>query len=610
MKHLSYYIIAVLMALGNVLWAQGDVVVFSQKGGMFPSAFPVTLSCENPGHHIRYTLNGSTPDSESLLYTDALQLDSTMVSSSNIYRIQMSPFDEAFYPETVMKAIVIRAAVFDESENRVSKVVTQSYFIRSLGCVIHDLPVVSICADSLSLFSADSGILVPGVFFDPDSPRTTGNYIQSGREWERTVNVEYYTTENEGFNQLAGLRTHGGANNRRIQQKGLKLYARSDYGEKNFKFKIFDELEIDKFKHLVLKSFRSSYYTPAGVQDWLANRIASNMNMGTLACRPVVLFLNGEYWGIYFLEEKGDERYLESHYDADPDNVNIIAAWGGLENGSSDSFFSLYFWLAEADLTDPVQYQYFSEQIDIPNFIDYTIFELYSANLDWPINNVRCWQEGVEPWRWFFYDGDCCFYDQDFDVYANITYTGEEIAYPTAEWSTLFFRKLLENDTFVNQFLTRLFEVSQSCLEYRNTKPYLTEITNRIRGEIEGQVARFKFPGSMQEWSDACDGIDQFLYDRKRVLGVQTNRFFELPVAVNSIVCYPNPLQGGELNVKIILDNFRYENIAIYDLLGKCVYRESFYLGEGENEITLHPQLSSGMYVLKIGQRALKIVVL
>ena len=114
----------------------------------------------------------------------------------------------------------------------------------------------------------------------------------------------------------------------------------------------------------------------------------------------------------------------------------------------------------------------------------------------------------------------------------------------------------------------------------------------------------------MQEWSDACDGIDQFLYDRKRVLGVQTNRFFELPVAVNSIVCYPNPLQGGELNVKIILDNFRYENIAIYDLLGKCVYRESFYLGEGENEITLHPQLSSGMYVLKIGQRALKIVVL
>ena len=609
MKHLSYYVIALLVVLGNVLWAQGDEVVFSQKGGFYLTAFPVTLTCQHPNHHIRYTLNGSTPDSGSLLYTDALLLDNTMVSHTDIYRIQISPSDEAFYPDTVMKAIVIRAAVFDESENRVSQVVTQSYFIRSLGCVIHDLPVVSICADSLSLFSADSGILVPGVFFDSDSPRTTGNYIQSGREWERAVNVEYYTTGNESFNQLAGLRTHGGVNNRRAQQKGLKLYARSDYGKKNFKFKIFDELDLDKFKHLVLKPFHSGI-TPAGVQDWLANRIASNMNMGTLASRPVVLFLNGEYWGVYFLEEKGDERYLESHYDADPDNVNIIAAWGGLENGSSESFFSLYYWLMVADLTDSVQYQYFSDQIDIPNFIDYTIFELYSANVDWPINNVRCWQDGAEPWRWFFYDGDCCFYNQDFDVYANITYTGEEIAYPTAEWSTLFFRKLLENETFVDQFLTRLNEVSCGCLDYSNTKPFLTDIRNRIHDEIDGQVARFKFPVSVQEWSNSCDDIDQFLYDRKRVLGVQTKRFFDLPDTLNSIVCYPNPIKNGKIGIKITWGSNTMEEATICDLMGRCVFKESFFSGEGENEITLFPQLPSGMYVLKIGQQSLKIVIL
>lgn len=596
------------MTMGNVLWAQTDEVVFSHNGGIYKTTFSVSLSCQNPNHHIRYTLNGNTPDSNDRLYTHTFQLDNSMVSSSDIYKIPMSPPDYAFYPESVMKAIVIRAAVFDELENRVSDVVTQSYFIRSLGCVIHDLPIVSICTDSLSLFSADSGIMVPGIHCNPDSSESTGNYCQSGREWERCVNVEFYTTQNEGFNQQAGLRTHGGLRNRRVQQKGLKLYARADYGKKNFKFKLFDELELKKFKHLVLKPFYCAF-TPAGVQDWVANYIASNLNMGTIASRPVALFLNGEYWGIYFIQEKGDERYLESHYGADPDNVNIISAWGGLENGSSDSYFSLYYWLAGADLTDSAQYQYFSEQIDIPNFIDYTIFELFSANIDWPINNVRCWQEGIEPWRWFFYDGDCCFYDQNFDVYANITYAGEEIIYPTAGWSTLFFRKLLENETFVTQFLARLNEV-QTTLEYSNTQPYLNKITKMIQDEIESQANRFHNPPDFKTWKKHCQDIDDFLHDRMKEFEKQTNKFFDLSEKISSVVCYPNPVINGRLNVRFVSEGNVIGTISIYDLNGKCLYRRWHFLKNGEDEVVLFPKLSAGVYILSLGRHSQKIVVL
>lgn len=604
MRHFPFIL---LLLLPIFLWAQVDEVIFSHNGGVYATTFSVELSCHNPNHHIRYTLNGTTPDANARLYTGALYMNRAMVSSSDIYKIQTSPSSEAFYPDTVMKAIVIRAAVFNASENRVSQVITQSYFIRSLGCMIHDLPVVSICGDSLSLFSADSGILVPGVFFNPDSAESTGNYIQRGREWERRVNVEFYTTENNGFNQLAGLRTHGGAINRRAQQKGLKLYARADYGKKNFKFKIFDELELSKFKHLVLKSFHSAS-SRAGVQDWLANHIASNMNVATIASRPVALFLNGEYWGIYFLQEKGDERYFEGHYDADPDLVNVIDNWSELENGSSDSFFSLYYWMMEADLSDSIQYQYFSEKVDIPSFIDYMIFELYSGNRDWPINNVRCWQDGPNPWRWLFYDGDWCFYDLEFDVYANVTYAEQEMVWPTSKWSTLFFRKLLQSETFVKDYLSRLNEVSNTCLTYRNTKPYLTKIMNLIQDEIPHQVDRFQFPFSVKDWENRCGEIDLFLRDRQTSFWEQTKLFFDSEENSIPFFCYPNPVRYGKLNIRFESEKNIVENILIYDMNGRLVSKEPII--RVDDDVSIFLQLSPGVYVVRIGQFAKKIVVM
>ena len=135
-----------------------------------------------------------------------LMLSDSLKSHSDIYKILISPEDDFYLPDSVIKGIVIRAAAFNNQGDRVSPVVTQSYFIKSLNCDLHNFSVVSICADSLALFDYDTGIMVPGAFLDPNDPQWTGNYYQEGRSWERLCNVEYYTTGNEGFNQQAGLR--------------------------------------------------------------------------------------------------------------------------------------------------------------------------------------------------------------------------------------------------------------------------------------------------------------------------------------------------------------------------------------------------------------------
>ena len=184
--------------------------------------------------------------------------------------------------------IIIRAAVFDENDSCVSETVTNSYFINELGCDTHGLPVVSLCADSLDLFDYYTGIFIPGFHYNPHNPYLTGNYFMKGDEWERVINFEFYETDNEGINQVVGLRTHGNQQ-RWKSQKGMKIYAREEYGVKRLYYKFFETIPNESFKHILLRAFMGSWLG-AGCNDYICGRIAEPLDFESLASRPAVLF--------------------------------------------------------------------------------------------------------------------------------------------------------------------------------------------------------------------------------------------------------------------------------------------------------------------------------
>ena len=309
--------------------AQNDTVIFSVPGGFYEDVFQLELYNYYPQNHIRYTTNGNRPTAQSPLYEEPLLLDSTKYSQSNIYTIINCPETEFYLPDSVQHCIVIRAAVFDENDSCISAVKTNSYFIRSLGCDTHGLPAVSLCADSLDLFDYETGIFVPGVNYDSLDPYFTGNYFMRGDEWERWSNFEFYERDNTGVNQQVGLRTHG-KQSRWRGQKGLKIYAREEYGKKRLKHKFFETLPLNNFKHLCLKPYGAAW-NGSGCKDYICSRIAQHLNVESQASRPTALFLNGEYWGIYYVAEKTDERFLEDHLGVDIEAVNLINIWNELE---------------------------------------------------------------------------------------------------------------------------------------------------------------------------------------------------------------------------------------------------------------------------------------
>ena len=588
--------------------AQNDTVVFSVSGGFYEDVLQLELYNIKPQNHIRYTTNGNRPTAQSPLYEEALQLDENLYSKSDIYTIINCPKQDFYLPDSVQHCIVIRAAVFDENDSCISGVKTNSYFIRALGCDTHGLPAVSLCADSLDLFDYETGIFVPGIFFDSLNPYFTGNYFMKGREWERLSNFEFYEFDNSGVNQQVGLRTHGNQSRWR-SQKGMKIYAREEYGKKRLKHKFFETLPLNNFKHLCLKPYGAAW-NGSGCKDYICSRMAQDINLEFQASRPIVLFLNGEYWGIYYIAEKTDERFLEDHFGIDPEEVTIIGNWCELECGDACNYNFFFAWMQQADLSDEEQYTYAEAHIDISNFIDYYVLELFAANLDWPANNTRMWQQDHSKWRWIFFDGDACLEVLTFDVFANATYDGEA-SYPSSQRATLFFRKLLENEHFKEQFASRFNQLAATTFAYQSTKFYFDYIYETLRDEVPSQIERFNNPANYLTWEYYCMAvIDRFLRERPGGIIDELNAIMSVDESeLVGFQCYPNPF-SDEIHIIVNAERFATTEIVAYDMMGRKVFVMPCLLTTGENRITIHPSLSKGVYLLKVGDHTQRIYVL
>lgn len=602
--------------IGLLLWllvsllklpAQETRVVFSHPGGFYVESFPLSLNCDNQCQ-IRFTINGETPTAGSMLYTEPLFLDESLYSKSDIYTIQTAAEALFYVPDSVQHCITIRAAAFDEAGDRIGPVATQSYFIRALGCDTHGLPVMALAADSLALFDYDTGIFVPGVSFDPANESWTGNYYQSGREWERLVNVEFYEIDdNSGINQMAGLRTHGGTC-RRQTQKGLKIYARDEYGTKRFNHKFFESISIESFKHLVLKPFSYQWYY-FGIQDDICNRMAAHLDVESIASRPMVLYLNGEYWGIYYLKEKPDAHYLEDHFGYDDSDYNVVDNWYGYPvDGDSGNFVEMMQWLSSCDLSSEVEYAIANEKIDVGSFIDYYCLELFIANRDWPANNMRCYQLGDGRWRWIFFDGDDALRDLDFDVFDNAT-SLLNLGWPTDSRSTLMFRKLMENEGFRKRFVRRFNSLLCTQFSYEVTKSYFDDAAAKVRNEMPAQCGRFGRPNEIEEWERSIKVVDRFLYRRVLDMNDKMIAFFEYDdkeLIANAITSVTS---SGNAILTIWSEDYVAVRFDIYDVLGRCLFSRKEMLDIGANEITLPYSYSSGVYLICFGNITKKIVI-
>ena len=514
--------------LGGIIYRNenslDDEIIFSRKSGFYGEEFYLNIYA--PSDEIYYTLDGSEPMrgcqkyEEPLLIYDASQNENTNSMRTDVTGIFAKSDSRYVVPNDLIdKCTVIKVAYYDkngqksESEERV-------YFVGFEDKIgYNDVNIISITADSEDLFSSDRGIYVLGDSFEEYKKNNDyqnikeyqwgANYKHGGREWERKANIQIFDTEKElVLSQSIGLRIQGGVS-RAFYPKSLNIYARDEYGSNQLRYDFFGTGYYPQ--RVTLSAGGNDFYSK--MRDRIGAELTENCNFSTMNYVPYVMFLNGEYWGFYYLTEKYDEHYIEHYYSVSKDNVLMIKQ-SDLEVGTLEDY-KLYEKMVEfvesADMTIDENYEKACDIIDMDSFIDYYAAEIYMArNADWPRANFALWrsiEKSQRPyedgkWRWMLFDVNTSALKSDLEKHDTLAYVLEECD---------LFASLSKNDNFRNAFAERLRKMRDELFELEKVEKKLAEYELLMSEPMENHMRRFcgsdnerYFIESREIWAFAC----------------------------------------------------------------------------------------------------------
>ncbi len=498
--------------------------MFSVEGGFYDSQFSLELSDAN-GNEIYYTLDGSDPTTSSTakLYTSGISIYNN-TSDSNVYSaITDITLHNGYSAPSVNvdKGIVVRA-VSKSADGKYSKVVTNSYFINKTASYYSDFKVISISTDPYNFFDSDNGIYMVGsgyyqwknssqyVKYDNGSTANPTNYNKKGKEAEIPVNIQVFENGTLAYTGDVGARIAGNWS-RANPQKSIRLYARSQYGTSKMKYEFIDGLTdeygniIDEFDKITLRnSGNDNMYTH--MRDAIIQGLCKGANVALQGAQPCIVFIDGEFWGFYFIRERLESDYIESHYGVDKDNVTTIKN-GELDEGSADianEYEEFLSWAESADMSLEENYKKVCDVIDIASFMDYIAIETYIGNADWAtdyMNNWMMWRANDVDASNAYADGKWRFMLFDTEFSTNLFgSTTTSSGYDTL--GTLYnvpgdynfvplFMKLLENDEFKETFYDNYTDVMNEYFAPDDVVEIIDEYYALYKDAINATGARF-----------------------------------------------------------------------------------------------------------------------
>ena len=536
-----------------------DGIRFSTAGGLYKEAFDLILSTAVKDGIIRYTLDGSDPTGKSAEFAVKIRIADMTNEANRLSALNSGGgfggggfgggrmqrpggFNYSSAPaKNVFKGSVVKAAVFSQNGDLLSDIFVQSYFVsEDIFTRYVSLPIVSIVTDANNLFSNQTGIYI--------------NYNWTGKDWERPVHFEMFEADGKTAVSLnMGVRINGGST-RSLAQKALRFYARTDYDTDNnsIEYEIFNGLtasyggnRLTSFKRIILRSSGNDN-NGSLFRDALMHALVSGLNVNTQASRPCIAFINGEFWGIYNIRERYDDRYFAGHYNIDNDKVTILelsmrSRTVEIKNGDRsdlDLYNQMINFFNNNSLSDAVNYKKAQEYFDVDNFIDYYIANIYSGNEDWPGNNNQFWRYKTDNGG---YDAKAVWYmdgrfrwmmkDMDWGFGYFVQYNSNTLSHAlnessgggmnrgmgggmrgfTSPESTLMFRKLVENTEFLTKFINRFCDVMNTNYEINTVIAKINEMKSAIEPAIPEQSNRYPLSvSSVGSWENNVKTMIEF----------------------------------------------------------------------------------------------------
>jgi len=495
---------------------------FSQPSGFYPNGQTIYLSLtsEIPNAQIYFTIDGSEPTTSSLLYAYPIPINSNRVVRAKV-------FLSGWYESKTQS----KTYIFDESHPET-------------------VPVVFLATDSEHLFNEETGIYEMGSNASPDFPHFGANFWE---DWERPIHFEILENDGTGFNANAGVKIFG-AWSRGYPQKSMAIFARGQYGPTEFDYPIFPDHSIETFEAFILRNSGNDWISSM-LRDGFITGLANGQNVDYQQYRPSIVYLNGEYWGIFNLREKVNEHYLASNHGVDPDQVDLLEGNNSVIHGTNTDYLNLIEYLETHNINDPSVEIALENWMDLDSYLKYQGIQIFSDNRDWPGNNVKYWRDHQPEgkWRWILFDTDFGFgiWDQNAFTYNTLEFASDPNGpgWPNPPWSTYLFRRILQNDHFKHRFINLYCDLINSVLSANHLHQRLDSIVDTIIDLIPHHQERWAIPwgggccwgdGSAINWDNDLNTMYNFINYRQVYARIHVRDKFNLPnIALINIQTIP-----------------------------------------------------------------------
>jgi hypothetical protein len=494
---------------------------FSVAAGRYSGTQTVALSHALSQVEVRYTLDGSEPHATSLLYQNPINISATKILKVKAYKSGYLPSETA----------------------------VATYFINEHA---FSLPVISLSTKNDYLNSNLIGIYTDG---------TNGLQLNCSNEpknwnqnWDRHAVIEYFEANGQKkFDQHIDIRI-GGACSRNFPQKSLVVKARDKYGSKTIEQKLFPNKESQSYGGFILRNSGNDFNVTM-FRDAVEHAIVSDqMDIDYLDYQPTIVYLNGQYWGIQNMREKIDADYIEANYGIEKDDIDLIETYENALEGTSDKYINYKNTLAAMDRSTQAAYDYISANIDVQEYINYLVTEIYYGNTDWPGNNIKFWRQRSTDgkFRWILWDMDF-----GFSLYENlapITHPTLNFAtaidgpgWPNPPWSTVHIRLVLDNPQFREQFI-RTFE---AALNTTFATDRVVGILNQFQARIASEMPYHKsrWGGSTSDFNSEVQRMRNFAATRNTFMRQHLRDFFGLSDNDISLSISTTPAGAGRFSL-------------------------------------------------------------
>jgi len=517
-------------------------VCFSLEGGLYDENIKVELSCDVKGAAILYTLDGSEPDINSFVYSKPIEItDEGRPNQYTTKKCMLKPSDSTDNSETaygvnaVYKATVIRARILKDAKLS-SSIQTNTYLINS----DYSLPIVSLTTDPAGLFDDVEGNYVLGyTYYTMRKYGASVSRMNSNTPIDLAGHVEIYDTDGSVFEDDMIFSIGGKSSVAKALQKSFNVILDNKKIAGDM-FGASDALEYERFTLRGTGTGVVNENLYAYPSAFVSNFI-SDESVGGQKSRFCILFIDGEYWGLYSLMEPKGKEYISKRTGIAKKDLTLVMPW---KNISDHEFDVLFDEIWERDFYEVSDYEWLKTKIDMENFMAFVFIETYFGNTDAlgkGDHNLHIIKEDGGLWQWKIFDFDCTMVDNDNYLKGILELTfGDSVAEEKKNFSAWLFQRLWRCEEFRSDFMAYAKEKCRTFYTKENVTSAFEEHIKSFEKEMPENLRRcekgytklkqlsFAVRGINAEYQNyTMDDWDIVLNDMRRFLTNRTERVLE-----------------------------------------------------------------------------------